>query len=154
MIYYQGGEVVDDREHSLRLRPGKGRDKESLFHLSEIQKRLGETRGAKLFLFDVTQPPGQDPLTLAESARWIRDDSPFGLLRFSWPGQPDLTSSDVPPDANLAVTLREAVQHAATLEEVSADVERQSRLLRRTYPGLQYLSGFNRSFNGLILGNP
>jgi hypothetical protein len=94
-------------------------------------------------------------LILTESARWIRDDSRFGLLRFFWMGRPDLTSSDAPPRASLVSTLREALQErAVTLEEVSAEMKRQSLALSRQFPGLQYEGEFTPSFNGLILGGP
>jgi hypothetical protein len=150
MIYYQGGEVVGGEQPSLRIRPGSDRDKNSLFPLSEIQRHLGGTRGAKLFLLDVSHPPGQEPaaLILAESARWTEDDSPFGLLRFSWPGQ------TAPPETDLAVTLREALQKAVTLGQVSEEVGRRSAALRRETPGLLYRSELTPPLQALIVGGP
>jgi hypothetical protein len=148
VLYYQGGEVVKGREPCLRLRPGAGMSENDIFRLSEIRERLNETRGAKLFLLDVTHPPNQAPLDVAQAAHWIKDDSPFGLLRFSWQGL------SAPPDASLAVTLRAALQQKITLEEVSEEVDRRSQVLQSRYPGLRYLPEFTRQFNSLILGGP
>jgi hypothetical protein len=150
ILYYQGGEVVDadDQEPCLRLRPGEGMTENDMIHLREIKKRLDQTRGAKLFLLDVTHAPNHAPLILAQAAQWIEDELPFGLLRFSWQEQP------ATPDVSLAATLREALQKNFTLEEVSAEVDKQSRLLRQRYTSFRYLREFNRYFNSLVLGGP
>jgi hypothetical protein len=150
ILYYQGGEVVDvdDQEPCLRLRPGEGMTENDLIRLREIKQRLDQTRGAKLFLLDVTHAPDQVPLSLAQAAQWIQDELPFGLLRFSWQEQP------ATPDVSLAGTLREALQQKITLKEVSDEVDRRSRLLRQRYASLQYLREFNRYFNSLVLGGP
>jgi hypothetical protein len=150
ILYYQGGEVIDidGREPCLRLRPGAGMTDNDAIRLSEIRKRLDQTRGAKLFLLDVTHAPDQAPLILAQAAQWIEDELPFGLLRFSWQEQPDT------PDASLAATLQAALQEQITLEEVSVEVDRRTRLLRERYPSLRYLREFNRYFKGLVLGGP
>src|SRR5262249_3795218 len=98
ILYYQGGEVVDvdDQEPCLRLRPGEGMTENDIIRLREIKKRLDQTRGAKLFLLDVTHTPNQAPLSLTQTAQWIEDELPFGLLRFSWQEQP------ARPDVSLA----------------------------------------------------
>src|SRR5207237_10582357 len=112
--------------------PGNGLTQEDTVPLRTIRWKLGEsreprppdapikearTRGAKLFLFDVTRTPDQVRLNLSESARWFPGDSLFGILRFSWQGQTSLTSSEIPADASLAATLHTALQRAVTLEQ-------------------------------------
>jgi WD40 repeat protein len=150
MIYYQGGEVIAGAEQQLclRLRPGTGQSRDDLFPLSEIRRSLGETRGAKLFLLDVTHASDKDQasLILSVSARWINDNPAFGLLRFAWPGQPDLTATDVPPDRNLATALAAAVRRFVTLGEVDRAVHTQ-------FPEL-YRPELHPSFNALIVGGP
>src|SRR5262249_892956 len=135
ILYYQGGEVVDvdDQEPCLRLRPGEGMTENDIIRLREIKKRLDQTRGAKLFLLAVTHNPNQAPLSLTQPAHWIEDELPFGLLRFSWQEQP------ARPDVSLAGTLRQALQKNITLEQVSAEVDKQSRVLRQRYTSLEYL---------------
>ena len=149
VLYYQGGSS-SEAPGALSPAPswdGHGEEID-LFRLSEIRERLNETRGAKLFLLDVTHPPNQALLDVAQAAHWIKDDSPFGLLRFSWQGLA------APPDVSLAVTLREALQQKITLEDVSEEVDRRRRSLQSRYPGLHYLPEFTRQFNNLILGGP
>jgi hypothetical protein len=119
-----------------------------VIRLREIKQRLDQTRGAKLFLLDVTHARDDAPLILAQTAQWIEDELPFGLLRFSWQEQP------ATPDVSLAATLRDALQQKITLEEVSKEVDRRSRLLRQRYASLHYLREFNRYFNSLVLGGP
>jgi WD40 repeat protein len=169
LIFYHGGEVIDAQggrqEPCLRLRPSDaspgGAD---LFPLSEIRRGLGGTRGAKLFVLDVTHAPDQALLILAQSFQWIREDSPYGLLRFSWPRLPELTdaSAGVVPAA-----LKTAVERSVTLEQVRAEVDRQLPTLLRQHPGLQQgfeldvprafapqRDEFTRAFNMLVVGGP
>ncbi|HZW30011.1 MAG TPA: hypothetical protein VFF52_04840 [Isosphaeraceae bacterium] len=150
ILYYQGGEVIDvkGQEPCLRLRAGEGMTVNDIMSLREIRERLDQTRGAKLFLLDVTRAPDQAPLILAQAAQWIENELPFGLLRFSWQDQP------ARPDVSLAATIGGALQgeKETTLEEVDAELDKQSRVLRGRFPGLQYLREFNDYFNGLVLG--
>jgi hypothetical protein len=148
ILYYQGGEVIEGREPCLRLRPGSSLGENDIFRLSEIRERLSETRGAKLFLLDVTHARHPAPVMLSQAAQWIQDDSPFGVLRFAWQG------NSSPADASLATTLGDAIKDKATLEEVSAEVDRQSQVLRKRYPSLQYLPELTRYLGSLVLGGP
>jgi hypothetical protein len=148
IVYYEGGEVVDKDGPCIRLRPGGTLEESDLFRLSEIKRILSRTRGAKLFLLDVSRASGQAPLILSQAARWLEDTAPYGLLRFSWQEKPAAT------EGSLASTLRTALreQKKVTLEEVDREVERRSRLLQRRYPGLRYIPELTREFNGLVLG--
>jgi hypothetical protein len=148
ILYYQGGEVIDKgQEPCLRL-SAEGMTENDIIPLREIKKRLDQTRGAKLFLLDVTHAPDQAPLILSQAAQWIEEELPFGLLRFCWQEPP------ARPDVSLAATLREALQENITLEEVEEEVDRRSRLLRQRFSSLQYVREFNRYFNGLVVGGP
>jgi hypothetical protein len=135
-----------------------GQDRNDFIPLREIREKLGatpegsqETRGAKLFLLDVTHAPNQASMILEEAARWIEpkdNPPPFGLLRFSWQGQPG------PPEASLASTLGKAPRKELTLEDLSAWFKLQTREYSRQFPGFQYLPTWNPYFNSLILGAP
>jgi hypothetical protein len=139
VLYYQGGEVVAGQEPSLRLRP-TGMDSNAIIPLREIRERLGETRGAKLFLLDVTHAKGQQP-NLTRGAEWTEDT--VGLLRFVWQGQPGAA------ETSLAATLRAALEDKKiTLAEVSAEIERRARQV----PNLRYDKDFAPYFNNLELG--
>lgn len=150
IVYYQGGEVVEKEGPCLRLRPGDSREEADIFPLSDIRKELTKTRGAKLFLLDVTRATERSPLILSQAARWIEDESPYGLLRLSWEEKP------APPEGTLAFTLRETYreQKMITLGEINSEVEKRSQLLRSRYPSLRYLPEFTRHFNGLVFGGP
>jgi hypothetical protein len=138
VLYYQGGEVIAGQEPCLRLRP-TGMDSNAIIPLREIRKRLGETRGAKLLLLDVTHAKGQQP-SLARGAQWTEDT--FGFLRFVWQGQPGASGT------RLAATLRAALEDKITLAEVSAEIERRVRQV----PNLRYDKDFAPYFNHLELG--
>ena len=144
MIYYEGGEVVEGEERFLRLRPGEGLEESDLFPLGEIRRHLNDTRGAKLFLLDVTHAPSRGPVNLTESARWIKDDSPFGLLRFSWQGP----ARD--PGTGLAGSLRDALQGSITLGEV----DQRFASLRGRRPGLIYRSELTPALDAIVVGSP
>jgi hypothetical protein len=146
ILYYEGGEVIEDQEPYLRLRPGKGMTENDIFPLNKIRDYLSEARGAKLLLLDVTHAREQAPLIRAQALPWIEDETPFGLLRFSSEEPP------APPDVSLAATLRDALEGKSTLQEVSAELDRRSRVLRSRYPSLNYRPEFNRYFNRLVLG--
>jgi hypothetical protein len=150
IIYYEGGEVVDKDGPCIRLRPGGSLEESDIFRLGEIKRQLSKTKGAKLFLLDVTRAADRSPLILSQAARWLEDTSPYGLLRFSWQEKPAGT------DDSLAFTLRAALrdQKTITLEDVDKEVEKRSRELQRRYPGLRYLPELTREFNGLVLGGP
>ena len=151
ILYYQGGEIVEKKEGPcLRLRPGGSVEGSAIFQLSEIRKELIKTRGAKLFLLDVTRAPDRVPLILSRAAQWVEDESSYGLLRLSWQEQP------APPEGSLADALREILRehNRITLEEISSEVERRSRLLMSRYPSLRYLPELTRHFNGLVFGGP
>jgi hypothetical protein len=151
ILYYQGGEVIDvkGQEPCLRLRPGAGMTENDVIRLSEIREGLDKTRGAKLFLLDVTHDaPDQAPLMLVQAGQWIENELPFGLLRFSSQEQ------RATPDASFATTLKAALQKNNTLGKASEEVGRQSRLLKVRYTTLQYLPVFNRYFDNLILSGP
>ena len=150
ILYYEGGEVVEKGGPCIRLRPGGDLEESQVFPLSEIKRELSRTRGAKLFLFDVTRAPGQAPLVLSQAARWLEDTSPYGLLRFSWQEKPASTETGLA--ATLGAALRD--EKTITLGEVDKEVARRSRELRGRYPGLRYLPELTRHFNGLVLGGP
>jgi hypothetical protein len=167
MIFYQGGEVIEkDRGPCLRLRAGGGLGRDDIFPLSTIRSFLvdnpdaqnqgAETRGAKLFLLDVTHTPEQVRLNLSEATRWFPDDSLFGLFRFAWVERSDPTAFPFPPDASLAAALRTALQRRVTLEEVKADVEGQVAAMGRLHPDLRNQMKFtevlNAAINGLVVG--
>jgi hypothetical protein len=147
IVYYEGGETIENAESYLKLRPNIEDPQNDRIALSEIQKQLSKTRGAKLFLLDVTHAPNQMPQILAQAGRWSKEDSPFGLLRFCWQQIPP------PPDASLAAAIRGALlENKVTLAEVSTEVDRRSTQLRDEYPGHLYLPELTRHFHGLVLG--
>jgi hypothetical protein len=173
VIFYQGGEVIETKSPSasgegvgdpgepcLRLRPATGMEtdltEEDIIRVSEIRKRLRETRGAKLLILDVSHARDEGPMILSRSSQWSGNDSPFGLLRFSWPSASGPTAAAVPapPDAGLVVptTLQAAVQRAATLEQVKAEVVREFSVARRRDPSLDYSPELNRAFKQLVIG--
>ena len=148
ILYYQGKEVVEGEDPSLWLRTRADKSEDDFIPLSEIRTMLKESRGAKLFLLDVTHAPDKPLPILEQAAQWLKDDSPFGILRFSRREEPAV------PDVSLAATLGAALQQEVTLAEVSTDIDRRSVLLRSRFPTLQYLPEFTHYFNGLILGGP
>jgi WD40 repeat protein len=149
ILYYQGKEVVEGEDPCLTLRTRIDKsDDDDFIRLSEIRETLNGTRGAKLFLLDVTHTPDKPLPILEQAAQWLNDDSPFGILRFSTRGP------TAPPDVSLVAALREAIHEKVTLSEVSAEVDRKSVLLRSRFPTLRYLPEFTHYFNGLVLGGP
>jgi hypothetical protein len=167
VIFYQGDELMETRdvtasgegagdpgEPCLRLRPGTDLAAEDIVRVSEIRDRLRETRGAKLLLLDVTHARDQGPTILSRSAQWMGNDARFGLLRFSWPRQSGQIGIAATPDAGLVVpaTLHSAIQRAATLEQVKAEVVRQFAAAGRRDPSLEYSPDLNRAFKHLVVG--
>lgn len=146
MIYYEGGEVIEGNGRTgLRIRPGTGTGPDDVFPMEEIVRQLSEARGAKLFLCDVVHDPNHGAPVLAESARWVKD-SPFGLLRFSRPGEGS------PSGVKLASVLGAAVQRKDMLGDVSAEVNKRAQALRPEIPGLYYSDAIPTRLQGLVVG--
>jgi hypothetical protein len=145
MIYYEGDEVVAGERASLQIWPANGADPGELIPLSEIRRYLSESRGAKLFLLDVTHSAAESPLVLAEAAQWVKDELPFGLLRFSWPGPAR------PAGANLYTVMGEAINKATTVGEVSEELGRQSLALSREVPGFKFSPELPAAVSAMII---
>jgi len=146
ILYYEGKEVIEGEDPSLTLRMRADKNDNDFIRLSEIRETLSGARGAKLFLLDVTRTRDNPRPILEQAARWIKNDSPFGILRFSRQAEP------ATPDGRLATTIRAALQEKDTLAEVSAEVDRRSLQLRNQFPTLRYLPEFTPYFYGLVLG--
>jgi hypothetical protein len=146
MIYYEGGELVErGRTCLLRIRPGKGTTDDDLFPMERIMGQLRGTRGAKLFLCDVVHDPSGAAPVLAESGRLVRD-TPFGLLRFSHPGE------TTPTGVKLAGLIGAAVKQKDVLGDVSAEVSQRTEALRGQIPGLYYSDAIPPQLLALIVG--
>ncbi len=149
ILYYQGKELLEGDDPCLWLRTRSDKSEDDFIRVSEIKETLNGTRGAKLFLLDVTHSLDKPLPILEQAAQWLKDDSPFGILRFSRREEP--TQSDV---SLASLRLGRLFKIEVTLAEVSADIDRRSVLLRGRFPTLQYLPEFTHYFNGLILGSP
>jgi WD40 repeat protein len=151
VVYYHGAESFEAGDPVLRLRAGTERGDQDVLPLSEIIRYFEGTRGAKLFLFDVTRPAGP-PATQEEDRRWSQVGTEYGFLRFIWRDQPDLTRTDAPADASLTTALADAVRRSATLREVDREVAREARQLQLAHPNLFYTSLISAPMTDLILG--
>ncbi|HMB04624.1 MAG TPA: hypothetical protein VKP69_12900, partial [Isosphaeraceae bacterium] len=155
LIYYQGGEWVDQGKSYLRLRTGRGRNQSDVIALEELAGLFTGTRGAHLFLLDVTRSRVAPIGPALRAASWPGDDDvPIGLLQFAWLNPADAAPGESPQDARLITALQEAMPKAATVREVTAKVRQRAERLGKRYPNLYYDQLLTPPIAELIIGRP
>jgi WD40 repeat protein len=154
MIYFQGGELVEQGKSYLRLGKGRGPRGGGDIPLEKLAAQFTGTRGAHLWLLDVTRSEAASFVPVLQAARWPGDDDvPIGLLRFAWVNPIDKLAGEPPVEAPLLNALRVAVPLATTVGEVTSQVSEQARGLNQLYPNLTFDSRIPEPLADLRIGN-
>ena len=156
VIYYQGGEWLDQGKSYLRLRTGRGRGKSDVIAVEELTALFTGTRGAQLFLLDVTRArviPAGAPAPLRAASWPAAEDLPIGLLQFTWLNPPGSPPGEPPSDARLITAMQEALPGSATVGDVTSQVSRKAERLKNAYPNLSYDQFLSAPVAELIIGN-
>lgn len=155
MLYYQGGESVNDRGRFFLLTSASAFDpnlETSAITGDDLANFFDMTPGAHLLLLDVARTKAEQAIATAEPARLVSEwpeESRIGLLRQTW-----LASTSAPPDASLLVALGETLPRARTarLKEVGDGLLARFDRLRTKYPDqLAYDQHLPANLLGLVV---
>jgi WD40 repeat protein len=155
LIYYQGGEWIDRGKTYLRLRTGRGRARPDVIALDDLAALFTGTRGAHLFLLDVTRTPISPAVAVLQETPWPSGDNiPIGLLQFAW-AKPDQDLPPEPPlDARLITALQESMPRAVTLGQMITHVRERAERLGKLYPNLTFDQVLTTPLAELIIRAP
>lgn len=137
MIYYQGGEAINEHGNFFQTYAGQGQGtvKEFGMPCDELVQFLAETGGAHVLLLDVDRyPPAGSPqpgLVRDKIVHW-KDDYPqaeahVGVLRDAWLGK-----TDPPRETRLITTMGKIIPQAGRLSQVVALMEKTLATLRNS----------------------
>jgi WD40 repeat protein len=119
MLYFKGGELIDDDGHFLLTSPrrGKGKKPDDALAFSELARFFARNQGAQLLFLDVVRD-GKSVAEADQLKQWRHDAdvSRVGVFRYSW-----LTSGKppaLPETAHLDRALQDAMPRAVRLGDV------------------------------------
>ena len=128
MIYYQGGEAINERGNFFQTFAGQGQNAMREFGMpcDELVQFLAETGGAHVLLLDVDRGPlprDAQPGQFRDKIVHWKDDYPqaeahVGVLRDAWLGE-----NDPPREARLIAAMGNILPRAARLSQVVTFME-------------------------------
>jgi WD40 repeat protein len=149
LIYFVGGEVVDDDGRFAALVHGTPR--RPLVSRQRLEKAFADTLGVKLLLLDVVRDPTEAGLASKqlkrEIAQWLDTPTRHAWMRSTWL-EP---TAAAPPQARLLAVLQKTLPAARNLGDVETGNEQQFTTLARKYNALRADSYLPPALRALVL---
>lgn len=134
LIYFVGGEVVDDDDNFVSLVHGPLR--RPLITRQRLERAFADTLGVKVLLLDVVRDPTADSIATRQVrhdvAQWLDAPTHHAWMRAAW-----LDKAVRPPQVTLLSALKKALPASDNLGELARGLDQQFRQLSQQYDALQ-----------------